>query len=809
MSSGNINTTRSNFGNIRSHFQHRYSGVLSSGENHNSGHHQEKKTYSLTQKSITNFFRSRSKKSGSGGGGGGSKTAGGGEKEDDDDDEMINYGPEGNSMMTFKDITTFGYKQGDKFGVSSDTTPIIPTLMTTSQVKNMNSTEYRKYMTTQKKLALSAAARQQQQQQQQQNTQVLGNEGPRTMSLQNNYTRSPYGMNSNMGGPSMKNGLGNIPGPAGGPTGFPNNMQMRNQQPWGQVPPMQQQQQRQPQQQQYGRPVDPRYRTMSLPGPGPAYGQLNQRRAGGTGMAAHGNVNSNENRNQWVASQPQFQQQQLGQGTMPGSVNAAQTQETFGVGNRAPYEAPLYRHSTNALPSYGNDNSVGVNAASAAAATTNTPTSMAGGRSTSMGNVETSAPYQQRAPIVARQQQQQQQQSQTEPARPAGKLNVLQLSTQQQQELEQRVQTDNLKGNDQSTVDLRPRSVLESGLQALSLDDTNYPSQTTTSASGLNEISEVKEIGTLQGNIHKMENGSGSSGFVTTDNNNNNTRNNLGTSSSRLNDESKRSSEPNIRPRSVGENFSGNPENAEVNGTSRVIRHSQTSNSSTGDVKLELSEISGTVDDTFGYKTSKVEDKQTSSSGDGIQNGSSSTTKGGVVDKLSGNNVNGDRRGGDDEFNFDNTVVMTYTDSLGRNIKALSITGERLGLLNENRSLMQDLTLVSMELAESLKRETLLSEQLRNSDASNASYEKKNQVSLTDFSEELRKKSSKIVELIQALNEERLKRFIAEEQVLLQEVNAKPNSLEFMDEIQTLRTTVKEKEADIAKLREELKATRR
>ena len=46
------------------------------------------------------------------------------------------------------------------------------------------------------------------------------------MSLQNNYTRSPYGMNSNMGGPSMKNGLGNIPGPAGGPTGFPNNIEM-------------------------------------------------------------------------------------------------------------------------------------------------------------------------------------------------------------------------------------------------------------------------------------------------------------------------------------------------------------------------------------------------------------------------------------------------------------------------------------------------------------------------------------------------------------------------------------------------------
>ena len=801
MSSGNINTTRNNFGNIRSHFQHRYSGVPS-GENQNTSHHQEKKTYSLTQKSITNFFRSRSKRSGSSGG---SKAAGDGGKEDDDEEEMINYGPEGNSMMTFKDITTFGYKQGDKFGVSSDTTPIIPTVMTTSQVKNMNNTEYRKYMTTQKKLALSAAARQQQQQ----NPQVLGSEGPRTMSLQNNYTRSPYGgMNSNMGGPVMNNGPGNIPGPAGGATGFPGNMQMRNQQPWGQAPPMQQQQQQQPQQQQhYGRPVDPRYRTMSLQGPGPAYGQLNQRRPG-PGMVAHGTVNSNENRNQWASSQPQFQQQQQQyQGIMPGNVNTAQAQEAFGVGNRSPYEASSYRHSTNALPSYGNVSGASANTAAAGGGgPTNTPTSMAGGRSSAMGNVDTSAPYQQRAPALARQQQ-----SQTELARPAGKLNVLQLSTQQQQELEQRAQTDSLKGNDQSTIDLRPRSVLESGLQALSLDDSNHTSLTTTSASGFNEISEVKERGTPQGNIHKMGNASDSSEFVTASDLQDNNRNNLDASSSRLNHESKLSSEPNTAPRPAGENSCANPKNGEVNGTGtpRIVRHSQTSNSSTGDVQLELSEISGTVDDTFGYKTSKVGDKQTSPSRDGIQNGGTPATNGGVANKLSGNNVNDDRGGAEDEFNFDNTVVMTYTDSLGRDIKGLSITGERLGLLNENRSLMQDLTLVSMELAESLKRETLLSEQLRNSNVSNSSYEKKNQVSLTDFSEELRKKSSKIVELIQALNEERLKRFIAEEQVLLQEVNAKPNSLEFMGEIQALKTAVKEKEGDIAKLKEELEAARR
>lgn len=57
----------------------------------------------------------------------------------------------------------------------------------------------------------------------------------------------------------------------------------------------------------------------------------------------------------------------------------------------------------------------------------------------------------------------------------------------------------------------------------------------------------------------------------------------------------------------------------------------------------------------------------------------------------------------------------------------------------------------------------------------------------------MRKKSAKIVELIQQLNDERLKRFIAEEQILLQERGAKPSRPQLIYRIEQLNIQLEAK----------------
>lgn len=135
-----------------------------------------------------------------------------------------------------------------------------------------------------------------------------------------------------------------------------------------------------------------------------------------------------------------------------------------------------------------------------------------------------------------------------------------------------------------------------------------------------------------------------------------------------------------------------------------------------------------------------------------------------------------------------------------------------MGLLNENKRLMKELTLLSTELAESIKRETLLEDKIKNIKQSNESNNQSQRssttsipsISYTDFETELRRKSSKIVELIQALNDERMKRFIAEEQLLLKENNASPSSLDLIKKINDLQDKLQIKENAINDLKSAL-----
>lgn len=130
-----------------------------------------KKASSFTQSSFSNFFKhkhqfGKSKKNTKGTGGGG---------DGDDDDEVI-LDDSANSDLTFNDIQTFGHKGGDKYGYGGDSTPIIPTLVTKDR-GNMSNTEYRKYITNQRKTAMNAMAKQTK-------NGTLASLPPRAMSLQ-------------------------------------------------------------------------------------------------------------------------------------------------------------------------------------------------------------------------------------------------------------------------------------------------------------------------------------------------------------------------------------------------------------------------------------------------------------------------------------------------------------------------------------------------------------------------------------------------------------------------------------------------
>ena len=127
-------------------------------------------------------------------------------------------------------------------------------------------------------------------------------------------------------------------------------------------------------------------------------------------------------------------------------------------------------------------------------------------------------------------------------------------------------------------------------------------------------------------------------------------------------------------------------------------------------------------------------------------------------------------------------------------------------MITENKELMSELTLVSTELAESIKRETELEEKIRLYETNNSTpnFDDTSCVSFSDFEKELRKKSSKIVQLIQQLNDERLKRFIAEEQLLLQENGIKPSSIELVAKIENLNKLIDEKDSEIEMLKSHL-----
>ncbi|KAL6948898.1 hypothetical protein ACO0QE_001376 [Hanseniaspora vineae] len=158
-------------------------------------------------------------------------------------------------------------------------------------------------------------------------------------------------------------------------------------------------------------------------------------------------------------------------------------------------------------------------------------------------------------------------------------------------------------------------------------------------------------------------------------------------------------------------------------------------------------------------------------------------------------------------------ALITLNDT-HNGFKSFFIDPEQLHLLNENKRLMEELAIVSKELTESFAREIELETKgrLSPSDASTQSEhaDTGNKLSTSgsdhsnyfnEMQKEMRKKSSRIVSLIQEVNEERLKRFIAEEQVLLFEKGVQPSALQLTREIELLKRALKEKDDEIQHLK--------
>lgn len=360
---------------------------------------------------------------------------------------------------------------------------------------------------------------------------------------------------------------------------------------------------------------------------------------------------------------------------------------------------------------------------------------------------------------------------------------------------------------------LRPSSLLQDGLSSLSLKENSVRDSTMTQFSSFS-ISPVKYPNPNDQEIYKLANNTDSKAFVTAEefpsldykeNVDKNSRSidniakrdpkkdsviSVARASERISiykASTKSSSTASLTSSKAQarneEAFSQTP-----NSPSTLTASRTTSGIDTGDkVSLNESHISA-VDDTFDYRNSPAESKP-------------------AEDKMDTQSKDEKKEG--EEFIFDNTLYSPYKDITNTAPKHILISKEQLGLLDENKRLMNELTLLSSELAESIKRETLLDERINMMKDDNESKSRNNRfstvstssISYTDFEKELRRKSSKVVELIQALNEERMKRFIAEEQVLLKENNAKPSSLDLIKKITELETKLQEKEGAINDLK--------
>ncbi|KAL6929461.1 hypothetical protein ACO0SA_000863 [Hanseniaspora valbyensis] len=184
-------------------------------------------------------------------------------------------------------------------------------------------------------------------------------------------------------------------------------------------------------------------------------------------------------------------------------------------------------------------------------------------------------------------------------------------------------------------------------------------------------------------------------------------------------------------------------------------------------------------------------------------------------------NNNGDVtiNNGNNEFTHSSATKVSSKEisdeTIHKKVEHKEISNERDNQLH--KKLMQEIFLLSEELSESIIRETELerkilssanrdNDQLPQSAASNNSSitSANSNIGLIDVQLELRKKSKTIVQLIKDLNEERMKRFIAEEQNFNATSGAKPDFVELSYKYDKLTQLCQEKDEIIDSLKEQL-----
>lgn len=840
---------------------------------------QEKRTHSLNQKSITNFFKGKNR-SGFGFGANkskkqnhtnsyGGKNSADGDDDDDESDVFID-GPN-SSTLTFHDIQKYGFKNGDKLNVTEDTTPLIPTLVT-KQTSNMTNTEYRKFLNTQKKNVLNALNNQNklssptlatgQQNMVNSNTGGFSNNQlqSRAMSLQNGYNgENPYLMQqqqqfqqwNDMPYNGVNQSNSNIPNTVypranslmtggiqhmryfnqqqhqGNNIGYSRTMSLTNnpQQPQHKenIPnnPYKQQQfiNNRPNASNINQQTQSQYRTMSL-------------QQGPTENTQQFISNTNTTIFQHSQFQPSPQQQQHPQQLVEGQIpEQKQSQHQLQQQNQISIENDTINNKINTSNNITNSNVLNIN---------DTLDNQKGISSTNISqtnNGETNIPLNGvnslNIPSINEEkgEQRNKQISQINPNANKPKLNIIKLSKPKQEELLQKenIVNDSIKEINQTLVsdktnqknsmfqepDLRPSSLLQEGLNSLSLNDNNARNSTITQVSSFS-VSPIKQQKGYNQSIYKLANGTDSKAFVTAEefpplNYNNNINynvNEINRSTIEAKRNSRRISAIAIAPASKRISIYKNPSSSASSASSTVseklnktgeriqetspstVTASKTDANTDHDDQTSTTEVdTANIDDTFVHKKSP-----TTPTHDTMKPQSK------------------DKEKNSDNFVFDNTLYSPYEDITQTAPKILYISKDQMGLLNENKRLMKELNLLSTELAESIKRETLLEDKIQNMKQFNEfnNQPQKNStistspIAYTDFETELRRKSSKIVELIQALNEERMKRFISEEQLLLKENNASPSYLDLIKKINDLKNKLQLKENAINDLKSAL-----
>lgn len=731
----------------------------------------ERRAYSLNQKSISGFFRNR--------GGKLPHRKGKYDSSKDEEEEVIVDGDM--STMTFNDIRTSQNRGGERYGHGSDTAPIIPTLVTQSH-NNMNNVEYRKHMTAQRKYAMNAMARQQKPDARAMSLQGYGNPYRMHPQYQASNAQDPYG-NSRANSlvhppPQFQRGgfppYGTSGGPAGGP---PNGLPNRGPMPNGP-------------------------RAMSL-------------------MTPYSRPPNMRPQNEFhQPSQQMHRQQGLSSESLRSEQPYRQPPENLPGLREQPYrQDPSSEHLPGPAEQFRQHGPSSENLAGRTEQPFRQgPTSEnLSGRSEPQGQ---SLDFKAHRPG------------------PSAQLNVLQLSAPQQNDLKEKERSlaereKELKKKERlikeqetqikhdleqkhkqikpqllhanvEDVNLDPSPTLQNGLKSLTVNDRDVPGDEVHNRVSMGTFvsafsaSPEKRRNLNPSGMYQLEKHDNSA-FVTAQEFPQGTENKSPEKSEDVEE---------------GNSTLTNINVSEANGTSDATSDQRRKRSSLIRAKDFLRKLSS--------HSLKDNDAQLPPSRASVASIPSSEALQGTAAKreLSGQVVRKNKAEDElarstepnndpDSFIFDNTVGKPYVPSFATNeevaetdkFKTITISGEQLNILTENKELMSELTLVSMELAESIKRETILEEQIRtSSDPSQAEA----QLSLADFEIELRKKSSKIVELIQQLNNERLKRFIAEEQVLLFENEVKPSSLELVNKISELQSLLETKDNEISKLKDQL-----